>query len=284
MNRTPGIASDNDPRQTVRAPSKWSGGPALVTLGLLVTTAQIAALTAAMSPWPPAVQPADTERVEIHAPRREPFYPVSPLGDAIADIRPAVIAPLPPHAEPDLQYEQLVANDPLTPDLVRARKPTDAGADGLPSQRLRQSDRMANDSVAPESWPRPRPRPVGLGTTTAFQRSASTVEPQPTAAPVGGPSGQNWWAYQPGDHFTLQLVSMRNAERVRKLASELTAYPRLAELTLKRGERVQHVLVQGTYRNAAAAAGIAKELARKTGEQPWLRRFSELRRALSNDA
>jgi hypothetical protein len=93
-----------------------------------------------------------------------------------------------------------------------------------------------------------------------------------------------WFEGHPGNHFTLQLVSMRAPAGVETLLGELSGFPQLAHVRIQRPDGTQHVLLQGIYAARDEAQRAAKMFSGRTGEKPWIRRLDDVLNALQKGA
>lgn len=116
--------------------------------------------------------------------------------------------------------------------------------------------------------------------TPAAKPPAPSINPP--AAPSATPDlkGVEWVRAQPSDHFTLQLMALKDEQGVRRII----ARHRLADAAyfpIRRDGRTLYVLVYGSYLSREAATRAAAELpAGLISGQPWVRNFQALQKEL----
>jgi septal ring-binding cell division protein DamX len=90
---------------------------------------------------------------------------------------------------------------------------------------------------------------------------------------------------QPAASYTVQLVSLSSAERVRSYIAEQPDPGSFATYRLLRNGQVFHVVVYGAFTNKAQATQAATRLSRTAGNvQPWIRQFGQVQESIRTTA
>jgi DamX protein len=187
------------------------------------------------------------------------------------------------------------------PDAVAVR--TERIDVPVPETRARPSTPTTPASIAaPAPEPAPTATAVAAPSAEAEPEAAEpeaaepeavepeAVEPATTAgadavpmraSPAATVRDARWILGQPSDSYTLQLVSLSSADRVRTYLGEQADPGRFATYRLQRNGRVLHVVIYGTYADRAAAEAAARDLPASVGSvQPWIRPFADVQAAV----
>ncbi|QEP43082.1 hypothetical protein D5085_08125 [Ectothiorhodospiraceae bacterium BW-2] len=251
----------------------WIGGVAvvIVTLSALlwVDFGQLATDTA------PKTAPSEG-RVELKPESEtrpdEPFYP-NELARQLAQqqlaeepVR-ALVEPrplLPPAAEQPLMAEE----DRVTP--AQERRPDTSVAVAQEPLQVENSeiDSLEPSAVSPEpvvtvTDPEPEPEPEPLVATEEVGE-------------VGGESENNadWLASQPPQNYTIQLIALSDASAITRFVQERGLQGELVEVTTTKNSRPLYTLIEGSYRDRAAAMAAVTKLPQ--GISTWVRTLESL--------
>lgn len=159
--------------------------------------------------------------------------------------------PAPPVAEPT----------PVMPEPRETEAPAKTGADPVaPAASVATSPPAAGESRAPEPE---SPAPPGAGETPPALLDHA------------------WLSSRTPDHYTLQLLGVRDATALYGFVRENHLENKAAYLqTLHRGE-AWHVLLYGDYKDRDAAVRAREQLVRQLrGVQPWPRTFASVQEQL----
>ncbi len=109
-------------------------------------------------------------------------------------------------------------------------------------------------------------------------------EPQPeprTTSPVPSYKDVGWLMAQPGDAFTLQLVTLSSAERVEAYLAAQSRPEQFATYRLSRNGQILHVVVYGSFATRAQAEAESRRLPASVGQaRPWLRTMAQVQDAI----
>lgn len=183
--------------------------------------------------------------------------------------RTVALSPPPAPSAPS-EGAQVIRDEPPPAEVppVAAEPPTPAAP----------SAPIAEAPPAPATPPRAAVSPPPP--TPAAKPPAPSINPP--AAPSATPDlkGVEWVRAQPSDHFTLQLMALKDEQGVRRII----ARHRLADAAyfpIRRDGRTLYVLVYGSYLSREAATRAAAELpAGLISGQPWVRNFQALQKEL----
>lgn len=244
------------------APVAGGGGKRLV---LLATAAVVALLmlagplrTALFKPAPlngpapaPSIAPPPSdseERVIRNSPQSAP-----PAGtDAVKPL------PLPPQGE--------TVPEPAPSPAPEAPAPA-------PPPPVSQSSPPASPAVPSEGAPVPAPA------APAEPPSPPESARVPGAAPVPPVSaGAEWVRAQPADHFTLQLMAVKDEETARRFIERHHLQDKAAYVRVQRDGKAFYAVFYGNYPSLLEARRAAKALPPKWDTpSPWIRSFKAVR-------
>ncbi|MFU8815126.1 MAG: AAA family ATPase [Pseudomonadales bacterium] len=147
---------------------------------------------------------------------------------------------------------------------------------------------------ATEPPPATVPPPAPRQETPPVSAAPAAAAPQPPAAPaqearpdpqpaVQRPAGARdarWVMAQPGDAYTVQLVTLSSAERVAQYLASQPDPSQFASYRLQRDGRILHVVVFGSFPSRDAAEAASRRLPASVGSvQPWIRPFAHVHEA-----
>ena len=266
-------------RQKTANKGSWGQRATMTALGAVLIGTQLTVLTMVVKPWSQESQ-AQAAMVMDRAERETPlidrsgkFHPVAapqePTAAANAVARTGVEATAPEPVE--MLVEELLEQQQIPKDS--GSETVAAPINGVETQaeqaKVSYQDPLPANRVA---FPHPRRRPDHI------------VDNAVVTPPVQHGSSHDWLRDQPAQYYTLQLVSMLDAYRVRKLENELCDILDVQRIAFILDGRTRHVLVQGAYASKADARRAANALRTRTGEKPWLRRISAVVKALESRA
>jgi septal ring-binding cell division protein DamX len=163
---------------------------------------------------------------------------------------------------------------------------------------------IAGEAAAPENTSAAEPAPSELGAVAgaaakpaqasppvaesiqepvAVSLPAATAEPDNAAEPdtAGSVRDGGWLIRQPEDTFTIQLVTLSSAERVRAYLALQTEGEQFATYRLQRDGRVLHVVVFGVFGSRVEAQAAADRLPGTVGDvRPWVRPMDQVHGAI----
>ncbi|MCZ6640133.1 MAG: SPOR domain-containing protein, partial [Gammaproteobacteria bacterium] len=91
----------------------------------------------------------------------------------------------------------------------------------------------------------------------------------------------SWLMAQPGEAFTLQLVTFSSAERLEAYLAEQARPDRFASYRLSRSGRILHVVVYGSFATRTQAETESRRLPASVGQvKPWLRTMAQVQDAI----
>ena len=126
--------------------------------------------------------------------------------------------------------------------------------------------------------PHGAPPTASLEAATLTSRIPPPIEPE-SMTPAGNLLEPNWLEGRDPDHYTVQLYSGKDLDKLREIAgsdSVTTDGPK-AYFTSPSRSGPWYSLVVGDYPDFAAAQKMATEIAARSGSiKPWIRRFSEI--------
>jgi septal ring-binding cell division protein DamX/type II secretory pathway predicted ATPase ExeA len=97
----------------------------------------------------------------------------------------------------------------------------------------------------------------------------------------GSPRDAEWLLAQPGDWFTLQLVSVSSAERAAAFMERQAAPQQFASYELERDGRRLHVVVYGLFATRSEADAASRSLPAGVGSvKPWVRSMEQVHGAI----
>lgn len=179
--------------------------------------------------------------------------------------RPAIPAPAPQGAAPPAETAQ-----PLSlPPPAQVAEPPAVEVPPLPAAK------------APEAPPAPAKPAVPVRSTepaVAMAPSTPTPAPPPQTHDF---KGAEWVREQSPDHYTLQLMALREQKTARQFIAMHELQGQAAYFPIRRDGRTLYVVVYGDYPDYAAATRAAKKLPANWGTpNPWVRGFKNLQEAL----
>ncbi|WJW75680.1 AAA family ATPase [Thiohalobacter sp. IOR34] len=224
----------------------------------------------------PAV--ADTHPPPLAVPAMEdgeaPVAMEAPLATPASAAVPAPAAPIPP---PGTEHRPAAATppSPTTPEQAVTEPPA---VPPLPAD--------SPPEPAPPAPPAPETTPEAPAETAA---PAAESGPAPAATATAdeaapAPPPEDWLSQQPADHYTLQLLGVRERAAARAFIARhgLGDAAHIVASRYKGGD--WYVVLYGSYPSAAEARRGAADLpAAVRKDRPWPRRFSSIPRARRGD-
>jgi hypothetical protein len=126
----------------------------------------------------------------------------------------------------------------------------------------------------------PLGRPSG---TRGIGRGARPVTLDWGRAADDGPSaGEAWLAGLADHHYTLQLLAVRNPDRIRRFVRGHRLAPPYAVYQVRRDGTRWYALVHGAFSSRKAARAAATAFATRTGTRAWIRRVGAVRLAMAD--
>jgi len=192
------------------------------------------------------------------------------LGAAAVAPVPRPIIARPSAAVPAGQPDE-VTGQPGTAPVAPARAAPPAPVAAAPAGRA------ADGAASSPSTPAPRP---------AAPAAAPAAPAQPVArAATTGTRDAGWILAQPGDAYTLQLVSLSSPERVRAYLAQQPDAGAFATYRLMRNGQLFHVVIYGSFPSKAQADQAAARLPASVGNvQPWVRQFAQVQASVRTTA
>lgn len=240
-------------------------------------------------------------RVELPLP---PPVALAPAEDAapvptetVAESAPEP-APTPPPAEPASTPEPPVTAETAAPEAATgtAAEPQAAPAEPPAAEATAATAGEAEPPAVPEpALPAQAaaPRPAEPAATTAAPAEAAPAEepapqpPQPEPPPATPEDPfVAWVRTQPADHWTLQLLGVREAASARAFLRRhgLADDPQTGVLHTRYKGGDWYVAIHGSFADRTAArAAIARLPAAVRKGQPWPRRMGDVQAALARD-
>jgi len=197
----------------------------------------------------------DTRAVDLAVPDRA-------AGAQQQDAEPVAAAPRPiiarPSAATPVGQQAEVTGQPSTPTAVA---PAPAAASRTPAP-----------ASPAASAPAPAAAPAAPAQPAARAASAATRD-------------AGWILAQPGDAYTLQLVSLSSPERVRAYLAQQPDAASFATYRLMRNGQLFHVVIYGSFASKAQADQAAARLPASVGNiQPWVRQFAQVQASVRTTA
>ena len=111
-----------------------------------------------------------------------------------------------------------------------------------------------------------------LPTTEDIPASTATLTPAETTP------GQDWILNQNPDHYTIQVISSRNEQRIKQYMVKYGLTRQSAHFGLQRADQsVIYIGVYGVYSSVAEAKQILQSLPDEVKDvQPWIRSFKSI--------
>lgn len=284
-------------RQKTANKGSWGQRATMTALGAVLIGTQLTVLAMVVKPWSQESQ-AQAAMVMDRAEQE------TPLIDRSGKFNP-VAAPQEPTAAPNAVARtgvEATAPEPvemLVEELLEKQQLSkDSGSETVTEQ-------ATASMPGPRNEPELVAAPINSVETQAEQAKVSYQDPLPAnrvafpyprrrpdhivdnavvTPPAQNGSSHDWLRDQPAQYYTLQLVSMLDAYRVRKLENELSDIHDVQRIAFILDGRTRHVLVQGAYASKADARRAANALRTRTGEKPWPRRISAVVKALESRA
>ena len=169
----------------------------------------------------------------------------------------------------------------LAPDTVRpladSKTPATATDRSQPSSQASPFKDDYPDRASSE--PPPSSEPEEPESITPISK-----EPQPELPPTSPATAYkdaSWLMAQPGDAFTLQLLTLSSAERVQAYLASQERPERFATYRLSRNGRILHVVVYGSFATRSQAEAESRRLPASVGQvKPWLRTMTQVQSAI----
>lgn len=161
--------------------------------------------------------------------------------------------------------------------IIRPAEPEVAPAAEVPTARPKAAA-SPMEEVQPLPLPPASPAIVAPAANTEPVHPAAAPAPLPVARPANeGILGEEWVRAQPGDHYTLQLMALREEKTARQFIEMHHLQDKAAYFPIRRDGQILYSVVYGVYPSPSEAARAAKELPAKWGApNPWVRRFKNL--------
>lgn len=203
---------------------------------------------------------------------------------------PAAAAARAVESEPDAGDEQAViaadaGNEPLpAQDGETVEEPptaVSAGAAAAPAEDDLTDVAAAADPAASAGAREAQAAPNHDDQAQPTESPAPVVPAAAQTADSGGVHGPEWIMRQPGQRYTLQLVSFSTAERANTYLAEQDDPGAFSRYQLERDGRTLFVVTYGSYESRASAQQAAGDLPGAIGNvQPWIRTFAQVQEAI----
>ncbi|MDX1252397.1 MAG: AAA family ATPase [Gammaproteobacteria bacterium] len=186
-----------------------------------------------------------------------------------------------PPEHPELSEKQKEAALAQLADVSVQAKEAGLGSNNVPAQTA--SALAVTDAPSP-SEDAPAPLSATAPATRMDQPSSPTGEPAPqpkeknTATSSAALKDASWLLAQNSDHYTLQLMAMKNEATVRDFAVSHKLPAETAYFQINRSGGMLHVLITGIYSSRPQAEQAAKDIPALAGITPWLRKVGDVQK------
>ena len=118
--------------------------------------------------------------------------------------------------------------------------------------------------------------------TVSPEKEQTPTASTATLAPAETTPGQDWIRKQNPDHYTIQVISSRNEQRIKQYMVKHGLTGQSAHFRLQRaGQSVIYIGVYGVYSSVAEAKQILQSLPDEVKDvQPWIRGFKSIQAEL----
>lgn len=135
----------------------------------------------------------------------------------------------------------------------------------------------AVDVPAKAAGGKPQVAEVEVATPTAVKTPVTKAKIAKQPSTDDSALGEDWVRSQPGDHYTLQLMALREEKTARQFIESHHLQGKAAYLPLRHDGEILYTLVYGSYPGYSEAVKAAKELPANWGSpDPWIRSFKRL--------
>jgi len=227
---------------------------------------------------------------------------------AIIPLRTALFKPGPPAPDKPRQSQDAVSPPPVAVGEGERIVRSLSGETPLAGPDATASPAAEVKPLPLPSVPATAQEPPRAETTVSAGVPASSSDAPPAASPPKSPAkpeaakvvaakpkapaavsakgeihGAEWVRAQPEDHYTLQLMALKEETTARQFIETNHLQDKAAYFTARRDGQLLYVLVYGVYANHSEAARAAKGLPAKWGTpNPWVRSFKDLRVGTGN--
>jgi type II secretory pathway predicted ATPase ExeA len=136
----------------------------------------------------------------------------------------------------------------------------------------------ATEKAAPSAPDRQAPAAQPPAPAEAPKPPAPNTPPPAVAAPL---QGADWVRAQPGGHYTLQLMAIKQEDTARQFIARHHLEGQAAYIRVERGGEIFYAVLYGSYPSQAEAQRAAKGLPAEWDiPTPWVRRFKAVQSQL----
>lgn len=190
-------------------------------------------------------------------------------------------------AGPEVEETQQQAGDPVAstvppapvePAAAPATSGTPLAAAAAPTSAEPSAQRPRQDSATRSASTRPAPPPESTTSapeTAARDSAARDAAPQPAAA-------RHPLLSRDPSRYVLQVLVLSARDRAEAWVQERSAPSAYAIYRRTRNGATQYVVLQGDYRDRAAASAAAESVASATGQRPFVRDMASVHAELQN--
>jgi len=184
--------------------------------------------------------------------------------------------------------QQPMELQPLKPQPVPEPQvdPTSAFAEGAQAPGEAQTEPVTETSppvdFAASATDKDDPAPAGVPiSVTRSPADDPSVDGSSADLLPADAQGADWLLEQPGERFTLQLVTVSSAERAREFIDKQNSPQQFATYELARDGKRLHVVVFGVFESRADAEAASRALPAGVGNvQPWIRTLEQVHGAI----
>jgi DamX protein len=196
--------------------------------------------------------------------------------DAVAEVTEIPLPGVEP--PPEVVVEPAEVLEVASIDDAPAAQAPEADAPGAVAEEVAKALQDVDPVEAPAAQesemgePETEARPVAV--------AAEVVESAPAAPAPGGVRDAAWLRAQPGDYYTMQLVSVSSEERVHAFVERQRKPSDFAWYTLRRGDKTLYVITYGLFATVEQARAAAADLPKEVGNlEPWIRQLKFVQEA-----
>lgn len=210
---------------------------------------------------------------------------VEPEPDVLvqADKPGTVPLPLPEPVSPVApRTDQGTASPPVVGRLPQVEEPPPAAQ---PEPLASAETPVEAAPLISEATPEPTPQPTPPGPAVKPPVPAPVTKPQAAAAEPKPPAAPDrptrldraWLASRPAEHYTLQLLGVRDESALREFVKDNALEGKVAYLRTTHQGGAWHILLHGDYADRDAAVKARAQLVRTLrGVEPWPRTFASV--------
>ncbi|MFZ5595052.1 MAG: AAA family ATPase [Pseudomonadota bacterium] len=180
-----------------------------------------------------------------------------------------------PPEHPELSEKQKEAALAQLADVSVQAREAGLGLTHAPTQQASESIATAAPSPSEDA---PAPASRMDQPAPATEEPARQPKEKNTVASSTALKDASWLLAQNPDHYTLQLMAMKNETTVRDFAANHQFSGDTAYFHINRNGGMLHVLVTGTYSSRPQAEQAAKDISASAGTTPWLRKVGDVQK------